>query len=216
MGEAAWVVEEAGAAQASANLIPCVRRVLGRAGIGLHELDAIAFGRGPGAFTGLRAACSAAQGLAWGAALPVLAIDTLMAVAEDARARVGADDVRVAMDARMGEIFAGRYLWSDAGWATLVKPALVTPDELAALFASHPSRWLVGSAPGAFGDRLPCKPEADVVHDARPCAHALLACARAAWARGRCADPADALPLYLRNKVALTSAERQAAARNAA
>lgn len=208
VGEAAWVVEDAGASQASANLLPCVRRVLGRAGIGLHELDAIAFGCGPGAFTGLRAACSAAQGLAWGARLPVLPIDTLMAVAEDARTRVGADDVWVAMDARMGEIFAGLYLWSGAGWVTLVAPTLVAPDELARLCTSHPSRWLVGSAPGAFGDRLRCKPEVSIDPEARPGAHALLACARAAWARDRFADPVEALPLYLRNKVALTSAER--------
>lgn len=216
VGEAAWVVEEAGASQASANLIPCVRQVLGRAGIGLRELDAIAFGCGPGAFTGLRATSSAAQGLAWGATLPVLPIDTLMAVAEDARTRVGADDVWVAMDARMGEIFAGRYRWKDAGWATLIPPALVTPDELAALCRSHPSRWLAGSAPGVFADRLQWTPAAGIDPDARPGAHALLACARAAWARGSFADPAEALPLYLRNKVALTTAERQAAARNTA
>ncbi len=208
VGEATWLVEEAGASQASANLLPCVRRVLGRAGIGLRELDAIAFGCGPGAFTGLRAACSAAQGLAWGARLPVLPIDTLMAVAEDARTRVGADDVWVAMDARMGQIFAGQYRWEDAGWVTLTAPALVAPDELAERCRSHPSHWLVGSAPGAFAGRLQWKPAAGIDPDARPGAHALLACARAAWARDRFADPVEALPLYLRNKVALTSAER--------
>lgn len=215
-GEAAWVAEEAGGSQASANLIPCVRQVLDRAGIGLRELDAIAYGQGPGAFTGLRAACSTAQGLAWGAGLPVLPIDTLMAVAEDARARAGARDVWVAMDARMGEIFAGRYRWSDAGWATLVAPALVTPDALAALCASHPSGWLAGSALGEHAARLQCRPEVTLDPDAGPRAHALLACARAAWARDKPLDPADAIPRYLRDKVALTIAQRKAGARSAA
>lgn len=211
-----WVGEDAGGSQASANLIPCVRQVLGQAGIGLRELDAIAFGRGPGAFTGLRAACSAAQGLAWGAALSVLPIDTLMAVAEDARLRKGADDVWVAMDARMGEIFAGRYRWSGAGWLTLVGPALVTPDGLNALCLSHPSNWLVGSAPSAFGDRLRRESTAGIDSDARPAASALLACARAAWARSEAIDAAAALPLYLRDKVALTTVERRASAANIA
>ena len=214
--EAVWVVERAGGPQASANLMPCVRDVLDQAGIGLRELDAIAFGRGPGAFTGLRAASSAAQGLAWGASLPVLPIDTLMAVAEDARRRVGADDVWVAMDARMGEIFAGRYAWSGAGWVTHAGPALVTPDGLNALCRAQPAKWLVGSALPVFGDRLHCHQTANIDASAGPAASALLACGRAAWARGETVDPVAALPLYLRNKVALTTAERQAGARNIA
>ena len=216
VGDAVWIGEGAGGSCASANLIPCVRRVLDQAGVGLRELDAIAFGRGPGAFTGLRAACSAAQGLAWGAALPVLPIDTLMAVAEDARTRKGADDVWVAMDARMGEIFAGRYRWSGTGWLTQAGPTLVTPENLNALYLSHPSNWLVGSAPSAFGDRLRCESTADIDVDAKPASNALLACARAAWAQGEAIDPGAALPLYLRNKVALTTAERKAGARNIA
>lgn len=214
--EAVWVVERAGGPQASANLIPCVQQLLDQAGIGLRELDAIAFGRGPGAFTGLRAASSAAQGLAWGAALPVLPIDTLMAVAEDARLRGGADDVWVAMDARMGEIFTGRYRWSGTSWVTHAGPALVTLDGLNARCLANPAKWLVGSAPLVFGDRLQCPSRAKIDAAAKPAAIALLACGRAAWARGEAIDPVAALPLYLRNKVALTTAERQAGARQAA
>lgn len=212
-GEEVWLADAAGGSHASATLMPCIERVLCDAGIVLHTLDAIAFGHGPGAFTGLRAACSAAQGLAWGAALPVIAIDTLMAVAEDARARVGAADVWVAMDARMGEIYCGRYRWTGDAWATLAAPSLVTPQRLQALCTSLPAAWIAGSAPGAFGSGLRFGHGIRVDADAQPAARALLACARAAWARGEAADAAAALPLYLRDKVALTSAERSAGAR---
>ncbi len=208
-----WLTEDAGGARASASLLPCVRRLLREAGIGLRELDAIAFGQGPGAFTGLRAACSAAQGLAWGAGLPVLPLDTLVAVAEDARVRVGAADVWVAMDARMGELYAARYRWSGVDWIKLVTPALYAPDMLHAQVQAHPALWLAGSAP--LGERLQ-HPSAKIDTYARPSARALLTCAEAAWARGEAISATAALPLYLRNKVAFTTAERQATARSAA
>lgn len=210
-----WLADEAGGARASAQLLPCVQRLLRDAGIGVHELDAVAFGRGPGAFTGLRCACSTAQGLAWGAGLPVLPIDTLVAVAEDARTRVGAVDVWVAMDARMGETYAARYRWSGTEWLTRVAPGLYTPEALRAQCLAHPSAWLAGSALRAFSERLHCvSTKADA--DALPTAGALLVCAKAAWSRGDVADAAAAIPLYLRDKVAFTTAERQAAARRAA
>src|SRR5437762_12159574 len=107
-----WVHESDGGAQASAALIPAILALLTQAGVALRDLDAIAFGRGPGAFTGLRTACSVAQGLAYGAGKPVLPIDTLLAVAEDARAGRAAVRVWAVMDARMDEIYAAQYAFA--------------------------------------------------------------------------------------------------------
>ena len=116
-GEQQWLADEAGGPLASLRLLPLVFTLLERAGLALRELDAVAFGRGPGAFTGLRTACSVAQGLAYGAGLPVLAIDSLALIAEDALAQRGAAAQRiwVAMDARMEEVYAAAYQNSPAG-----------------------------------------------------------------------------------------------------
>ena len=99
-------LDEEGGGRASARVLPAVLDLLDRAGLRAAGLDAVAFGRGPGAFTGLRTACAVAQGLAWGAGRPVLPLDSLLVVAEDARAQLGlarADELWVAMDARMDE-----------------------------------------------------------------------------------------------------------------
>ncbi|HEX3140348.1 MAG TPA: tRNA (adenosine(37)-N6)-threonylcarbamoyltransferase complex dimerization subunit type 1 TsaB, partial [Rhizobacter sp.] len=96
------VRESVGGAQASARLIPDLLALLAEAGCTLAELDAIAFGCGPGAFTGLRTTCSVAQGLAFGVGKPVVPVDSLMLVAQDARNQhaAAADEIWVAMDAR--------------------------------------------------------------------------------------------------------------------
>ncbi|WP_157271965.1 tRNA (adenosine(37)-N6)-threonylcarbamoyltransferase complex dimerization subunit type 1 TsaB [Azohydromonas aeria] len=209
---AAHTLDEAGGPESSRRVLPAALALLRQAGLDLSALDAIAFARGPGAFTGLRTACAVAQGLAFGAGKPVLSLDSLLLVAEDARAQCqgpgddAADfDVGVAMDARMHELYAARYRWSAAaGWQTL---------QAAALYAS--AAWhcdapvLAGSglellAPefGAATTRLP---------QARDRAGALLRLAQQAWARGEALDAAQALPLYLRDKVAQTTAEREAA-----
>ena len=204
-----WAVDAPGGATASATLIPAILGLLAGAELALRDLDAIAFGRGPGAFTGLRTACSVAQGLALGAGKPVLPIDTLLAVAEDARA--GADKITlwVAMDARMNEIYAAEYRFGAGRWQVVQAPMLVSPEALNQRWHDAPPQCVAGSALAAFGAQLQA-PGAVLLPDAGPRAAALLPLAQAAWVAGAGLDAALALPLYLRDKVALTTVERDA------
>jgi tRNA threonylcarbamoyladenosine biosynthesis protein TsaB len=173
----------------------------------------VAFGAGPGAFTGLRCACAVAQGLAFGARIPVVAVDSLMLVAEDSRATLATGepaDTWVAMDARMDEAYAARYRYDGRRWQVLDAPALYTLEALAARWRSEPPQRVVGNAVQAFADRLPFGAAVTqaMVHDR---AEALLRLALQRHADGALVSAAQAMPLYLRDKVALTSAEREAA-----
>lgn len=210
VGTQVWTHVAAGGARASAAILPAILALLAEAGVRLRDVDAIAFGRGPGAFTGLRTACAVAQGLALGAGKPVLPIDTLQALAEDARA--GAAEVRVwaVLDARMNEIYAAQYRFSAAGWQVLDAPMLIGADALSALWRDAPPEVVAGNALEVFGARLDCA-GARRVADAQPDALALLGLARSLWQQGGAVDAALALPLYLRDKVAQTSAERATA-----
>ena len=206
-GDRVFAREGEGGARASTTLLPAVLGLLAEARLALAELDAIAFGRGPGAFTGLRTACAVAQGLALGVAKPVLPIDTLLAVAEDARR--DADDVRVwaLLDARMDQIYAAEYAHANGRWSTRVAPFLTDCEALAARWRSAPPTIVAGNALAAFGARLPTG-DAATVADAAPRATAMLRVAERAWTDGAALDPALALPLYVRDKVAETEAER--------
>jgi len=210
------VREGEGGAQASMRLIPEALRLLSDAGCALRDVDAIAFGRGPGAFTGLRTACSVAQGLAFGAHKPVLPVDSLLLVAEDALAQIQLSDCWVAMDARMDEVYAARYRWDGQHWHTEREPALYTLEALAAQWRAQPPAAVAGSALDAFGDRLPVPSQATRVPRSRSRSSALARIALQAWQQGAAIDAAQALPLYLRDKVALTTAEREAAKKVAA
>ena len=215
-----WLRHAAGGASASAQLLPAVQALLAEAGLTLQQLDAVAFGRGPGAFTGLRTACAVAQGLAFGIGKPVLAIDSLLLVADDAQAQAPAADDQalhwVAMDARMDEAYAAAYRRDPAGgWHEQHAPALYTLPALAALWLQEPPTRVAGSAVRAFAARLPLA-AARLLATEHDRAAALGRLARAAWVAGLAIDPALALPLYLRDKVALTTAERLAQRERAA
>jgi tRNA threonylcarbamoyladenosine biosynthesis protein TsaB len=125
-----WSFNAEAGATASQRILPEIERLLEQASIKLTDLDGIAFGAGPGAFTGVRIACGVAQGLAFGANLPVVAINTLMAVAEAS----GEQQVIVCQDARMGEIYFAAYALNDAIWQT-ISPAIVCKPELAPVLA---------------------------------------------------------------------------------
>jgi len=205
--------EAAGGPQASARMVPETLALLARAGLRLADVGAIAFGRGPGAFTGLRTACAVVQGLAFGAGKPVIAIDSLMLVAEDARQQAEAageplaGTIWVAMDARMGEIYAAAYRWADPRWLTDSAPALYSPAALCAAWGEPAA--VAGSALGAFEGQLGAPARQWPQTASRAAALAVLAAQ--AWADGEILDAAEAMPVYIRDKVAQTTAERLAA-----
>ena len=200
-GATALEEEAAGGVHASAALIPLLQVLLARAGLELRALDAIVFGRGPGSFTGLRTACAVAQGLGFGARVPVLGVDTLLAVAEDARQRSGADRIVTVLDARMGEVYAGRYVHDAGGWRREGDMVLARPDRV-----QVPADWvLAGNAFTAYGDLLPATAPR---MEAAPSASALLRLAPGLIAAGEAHDAAHALPVYIRDKVAQTTEER--------
>jgi tRNA threonylcarbamoyladenosine biosynthesis protein TsaB len=210
-GQRVWCAQEAGGAMASQRLLPLAFELLRAAALAPSQLGAVAFGRGPGAFTGLRTACSVAQGLALGIGCPVLAIDSLMIVAEDMRLRHGVDALWVAMDARMDEVYAGAYRFEHERWHVERAPALFTLPALHAAWRAAAPQAVAGSALAAFGERLDVGAARRLDDSGVNRAAALARLARAAWEQGQAIDAAQALPLYLRDKVALTTAERDAA-----
>ena len=116
-GKQTWQHTAEGGAKTSAALIPAIMALLKEANLTLQQLDAIVFGRGPGSFTGLRTACSVAQGLAFGAGgVQVLPVNTLLAVAEEARFNSNITQIQAVLDARMGEVYAASYAYKDGVW----------------------------------------------------------------------------------------------------
>ena len=210
-GDRDWLRTVPGGALASSRIIGLALEGLAACGLRMADLDAVAFAAGPGAFTGLRCACAVAQGLAFAAAKPMLAIDSLMVVAEAARAQHQACDgeMWVAMDARMDEVYAGHYRYAAGRWHVVAAPALYTLPALTACWRVAPPRRVAGNAVPMFGERLPIH-GALSLPVAADRAGALLALARQAHADGAALQPAQAAPLYLRDKVALTVDEREA------
>ena len=202
-----WQHSGAGGAQASSTLIPAIMALLHEAGLRLDELDAIAFGAGPGSFTGLRTACAVAQGLGFGANVPLLPVDTLLALAEQAR-QSRADpaerfQVVTALDARMNEIYVARYEFKDGAWTQQGDFELMRPE----LLVLEPGWVLAGNIAAAYGQRLGRGGE---IIDVLPNAVAMLRLAPDLLAAGMAVPADQALPRYIRDKVAKTTQERAA------
>jgi tRNA threonylcarbamoyladenosine biosynthesis protein TsaB len=208
-GPRAWVRHEQTGAVSSTRLLPAIRELFDEAGLALADCNAIAFGSGPGSFTGLRTATGVAQGLAFGLDLPVVPISTLLVCAESARRRdPAATRVLAALDARMDEIYWADYAWDEAQgeWRVLQQASLDTPQQL--VVPAEPFT-LAGNAAAAFGARLPAASAARTVdHDALPHALPLAYAALRAFHAGRTVPADQAAPEYVRNKVAQTTAER--------
>ncbi len=195
-GQQTWQHMAEGGAKTSAALIPAIMALLKEADLTLQQLDAIVFGRGPGSFTGLRTACSVVQGLAFGAGnISVLPVDTLLAVAEEARFNSGSIHIQAVLDARMGEVYVSSYTYKDGFWQANSDIKLCKADQL--------------QVEAGFSLAGNCLDEANRI-DALPTATAMLRLAPAMLTAGLGVPADQALPLYIRDKVAQTTAERQA------
>jgi tRNA threonylcarbamoyladenosine biosynthesis protein TsaB len=197
--------ESEGVRTHSQSILPMVQELLQEAGLTLAQVDAIAFGSGPGSFTGVRTACGIAQGLAYGAGLPVVPLVTLDAMALACRQQTGATDILAVLDARMGEVYWAQY----RGAELVAGPALCAPGDVAPVPAGGPLT--------ACGNGLSAYPDAFAGRDyaagalaaIMPHARQIAQLGRAALVAGAAVPAAQAQPLYLRNKIAYTSAERQ-------
>jgi len=186
-------------------LLPMIQELLAEAGVALSALDGIAFGRGPGAFTGVRIAVGVVQGLAFALDRPVLPISNLAVLAQRALREYGVSQVAAAIDARMDEVYWGCYR-QENGEMRLAGMEAVLPPEQACLPRDASGDWFgAGTGWGTFGARIPVSVSAQ---DANMLPHAqdLLSLAGFAWNRGEAVVADEAQPVYLRDKVATPKA----------
>jgi tRNA threonylcarbamoyladenosine biosynthesis protein TsaB len=210
------VLSASGVQNHSHTLLPMVQTLLQQANLRLGACNAIAFGVGPGSFTGVRTACGVAQGLAFGLGLPVVPIHTLLAMAQACHLQTGALDILPILDARMGEVYWAQYRFDQqTGWQTIVPPTLSAPagvvpqgvvqacgngvpicaslSDFTSNSASNPTPpdWLANAEPQIM-----------------PHAAQIAQLGKLAFEAGMGLAAEAAQPLYLRNNVAKTSAER--------
>jgi tRNA threonylcarbamoyladenosine biosynthesis protein TsaB len=191
----------------SETLMAMLDALLKGADVKLQQLDGIAFGKGPGSFTGVRIACGVTQGLALGADLRVVGVCTLEALAQAS----GHDKVIVALDARMSEIYLAAYERHDGKWLTVVEPCLCKAEDAPDLAGED---WFgVGSGFAVQDAALQaCYAQqlSDIDVQLMLQASAIAQLAAIEFEQGKSVDAALALPFYLRNKVALKTSEREA------
>ena len=186
-------------------LLPMVDELLKRHGLAVKDLDGIAFGQGPGSFTGLRIACGVAQGLAFGAGLGVVGVGTLAAMAQAS----GADRAVCCLDARMGEIYHAAYAKSGAGWEPVHAPGLCAPADAPVLPAGSWTGCGSGfAAHGALLQRRYAGRLSAIMADVFPHARDIVRLAAHEFEAGKAVAPERAAPVYIRDKVALKTAER--------
>ena len=191
---------------ASQLILPQIQTLLDNAQLALTDLNGIAFGAGPGSFTGVRIACGVAQGLAFGANLPVVGVNVLMALAEAS----GAERVIAASDARMGEAYHSVFVRENNQWIEVQAAGVYKPDLVPAVDGDG---WVgVGTAWSVHSEALHTQyanQVASTLPEMTPIAEAILTLATPVFERSEALPAIEAKPVYIRNRVALTSKERE-------
>lgn len=199
------VREEMAGNRHSQLVLPMVSELLAEAGLRLADLDGLAFGMGPGSFTGLRIGCGIAQGLALGADLPVVGVGTLEALAYGQ----DAEQVYACLDARMHEVYAAAYRREGDRMICTMVPGVFKPD---AVPLPDDAGWLgCGSGFAAYAESLRQRlgdTLADTRPEAYPHARDIAELALPRFLAGEAGSPDSAEPVYVRDKVALKTCER--------
>lgn len=184
-------------------ILPMVEDVLAEAGMGLNQLDALAFGRGPGSFTGVRIGVGIAQGLALGANLPMIGVSSLMTLAEGAFRIAGHKQVLVAIDARMSEIYCAQYQRTSEGhWLGEETEAVLLPDDFKNKFTGLSGVWsYAGTGWEAYPSLLNDSASLSNSHITLPDAQDMLPIAAQLWQQGKVVAVENVEPTYLRNEV---------------
>lgn len=203
--------QSAGTQTHSDAILPMIQQLLADAGLALSQCDALAFGVGPGSFTGVRTACGVVQGLSFGSDRPVVPVVTLEAAAQACHAvDRQASDVLTILDARMGEVYWARYrARADGGWEVLAKPALAAAAQVQTDGRPHACGNGLSMYAEYFSPSFCAGRFAATYPDAMPHARHVATLGQLHFSRGGALSAEAAQPLYLRNKVALTTAERE-------
>ncbi|WP_419535010.1 tRNA (adenosine(37)-N6)-threonylcarbamoyltransferase complex dimerization subunit type 1 TsaB [Endozoicomonas sp.] len=189
----------------SRDLLPMVEDILSQAGLNLKQLDALAFGRGPGAFTGLRVATAMVQGLAFAVDLPVVPVSTLAALAQQGLREHKASKVLSAIDARMDEVYWGAFSESEGLMVPVAAEIVAMPENVVVpVMEGH---WFGMGTGWAYRNRLSAN-VVDCQIEAWPHAHDIALLAAADFKQGKGLPAEQAMPVYLRDKVALKKSER--------
>jgi tRNA threonylcarbamoyladenosine biosynthesis protein TsaB len=193
----------------SERLLPMINAVLAEAGWPLSDLDGVAFGAGPGSFTGIRIGCGVAQGLAFGRGLRVVPVPTLAAIAQEAFRAHGWERVLACLDARMHEVYAACYAREGEHWREIAAPTVGSPQNIVPP-ATYGSWAGAGNGLAAYPALATQLALTQVDAAVRPTAQAIGELALPRFVAGEGVAAADALPAYVRHRVALTTAEREA------
>ncbi|MFO6422130.1 tRNA (adenosine(37)-N6)-threonylcarbamoyltransferase complex dimerization subunit type 1 TsaB [Motilimonas sp. KMU-193] len=184
-------------------ILPMVDTILQQSKLSLSQTDALVYGRGPGSFTGVRIGIGIAQGLAFGADLPMIGVSTLQAMAQQAHAQWGANRVLAAIDARMGEVYWGEYQCSDKGIMALVgEEQVASPTAVIEQYQDKAFDFVaVGTGWEAYPELAAAFAVKDEVKVSFPSAEFMLPAALEHFLNGETVPAEQATPVYLRDKV---------------
>lgn len=182
-------------------ILPMVDELLQQAGICLNEVDYLAFGRGPGSFTGVRVAAGIAQGLAFGGQLPVVPISNLLAMAEQAYQQTGAVNVVALIDARMNEVYFAQFERTKHGWAEIVAEQVCSPEKAIAQINTEHKPAVVGTGWAAYSQFSQANLTITLTEITLPSAQFMLSLAAQAIENQQTQSALEIEPVYLRNEV---------------